>query len=65
MDISGNVWEWISDTYDGDENEAYKILRGGSWNDDPIYCRLASRHRYFPGLGGRHRGFRLLRTMAL
>jgi formylglycine-generating enzyme required for sulfatase activity len=57
-DIHGNVWEWCEDSWhenyvghpnDGsawvtnDENYSIRILRGGSWNDTPTYCRVANR----------------------
>ncbi|OUC12066.1 MAG: hypothetical protein B0A82_24535 [Alkalinema sp. CACIAM 70d] len=60
-DMHGNVWEWCLDhwhkNYEGaaitgsawldpkaSEN-ALRVLRGGSWYDDPRFCRSASRFR--------------------
>jgi formylglycine-generating enzyme required for sulfatase activity len=60
-DMHGNVWElcqddWHSD-YEGapidgsawlnnEEDNNGKLLRGGSWNNVPDYCRSASRSNY-------------------
>ncbi|MGB3191218.1 MAG: formylglycine-generating enzyme family protein [Limnoraphis sp.] len=81
-DMHGNVFEWCEDHYhnsyqgapidgtawtDEDRRTAGRVLRGGSWNYNPGYCRSAFRllnfpldsHRYF------YVGFRIACMMPL
>lgn len=58
-DMSGNVWEWCQEWYG---NFYFRVVRGGSWNGDPHFCRVASRSAYDPYLSHSLVGFRLART---
>jgi formylglycine-generating enzyme required for sulfatase activity len=71
-DMSGNVWEWCEDNWhDSYENAPrdgsawlrndnnYHIVRGGSWDFNPYYCRSASRIRFSPGFDFNYLGFRV------
>ena len=49
-DMSGNVWEWCEDS----------CLRGGSWSNDPDFCRSAYRYYDVPRVNSCNLGFRVV-----
>jgi formylglycine-generating enzyme required for sulfatase activity len=72
-DMHGNVWEWCQDhwheNYENtptegsawltDDEEARRILRGGSWINNPRICRSAYRINYAPNNCYYNVGFRV------
>lgn len=67
-DMSGNVSEWCADIYapyPGDpvrhlpETHLRRVLRGGSFGNDPRQCRSAERMAEAPGLRNSAVGFRV------
>ena len=71
-DVHGNVWEWCEDwyaPYKGEDqtnhcqttkqSDEYRVLRGGSWDDVPDYCRAALRGGFAPGFRHFSYGFRV------
>lgn len=70
-DMYGNVWEWTASEYDeeyggaelrivGDRNSGGpRVLRGGSWNNEPKRLRSAARNRNDPRNRNNNVGFRL------
>ena len=75
-DMLGNVWEWAADcwneTHSGATAEgsarasgicSRRVLRGGSWGDDPVGTRSAFRNWYSSDLRYRYVGFRVARTL--
>ncbi len=72
--MTGNVWEWCSDWYDGSfyttspeknptgpESGSSKILRAGGWVDSHYYHRAANRNGSFPENRNPIQGLRCVR----
>lgn len=76
-DMSGNVWQFVEDCYHSDYHGApldgsawvtgncnYRVSRGGSWWEHPIYVRVSARKlEYKSGSSNFAQGFRLARSI--
>lgn len=74
--MHGNVYEWTQDCYvasyknapsDGSavytNDDCLRVLRGGSWSNNPQDLRAANRFRLTPVNRSNDVGFRLSRTL--
>jgi formylglycine-generating enzyme required for sulfatase activity len=73
-DMHGNVWEWVQDIYnfgykdlpsDGSVNTNIgdvnlRVLRGGSWDESGVSCRVALRNWFAPAIRSDDLGFRVV-----
>ncbi|MBD2664146.1 serine/threonine protein kinase [Richelia sinica FACHB-800] len=72
-DMHGNVWEWCQDTWHDNyinaprngsawisPSETRRILRGGSWYNNPENCRSAYRYYNVAGFNHNLHGFRVV-----
>ena len=76
-DVSGNVFEWLEDCWNGSylgspsDGAAWetgdcdrRVFRGGSWLNEPRFLRSAFRVRYALGYRSNVLGFRVARALA-
>ena len=76
FNVHGNVWEWTEDCWNDSNNGnpgngrarttgecKQRVVRGGSWSDEPRFLRSALRSGRSADDRFKYRGFRLARTL--
>ncbi len=73
-DMSGNVWEWCFDNYSStfyrsnnrsnnpvnSSGSNDRVVRGGSWSNNAVFCRVSNRNRFNQNSANEYLGFRLM-----
>ncbi|PSB41561.1 peptidase C14 [filamentous cyanobacterium Phorm 6] len=77
FDMHGNVWEWCLDHWHENYNNApingevwladsqnqTRVIRGGSWHNEPSLCRSTYRHKGDANCCFKDTGFRIVRSL--
>ena len=70
-DTAGNVWEWTCSAWRvelddqasrcaAEDNQDWRVIRGGSWFYYPVWLRSSARHGYYTSYRDSNIGFRVL-----